>query len=303
LKIAYLILAHNAPRHLKRLIAALQSPSASVFIHLDSKSDLQQFEHLRGHRVFFTEQRVPVYWGDYSQVEAILIMIREAFRSPDNFDRFVLLSGADYPLQSADYIDTYFEARRDTEFINIVQMPSKEANKPISRLARFNVRPGGSGITRVCPKLWQILGRLLVRRNYEAHFQGRIPYAGSAWWALSRSACAHILEFVAREVKVVRFFQNTICPDESFFQSILGNSPYRSAISRNVTYCDWSSGGKSPAFISEKQFALVRAKSHLELNDIYGRGEALFARKFADWFDVELAAQELEKESVLWAAQ
>jgi len=66
-----------------------------------------------------------------------------------------------------------------------------------------------------------------------------IPYGGSTWWALSREACELVTAFVARERDFVRFFHHVICPDESFFQTIVGNSELRSQIRRNVTYVDW----------------------------------------------------------------
>ena len=67
-----------------------------------------------------------------------------------------------------------------------------------------------------------------------------------------------------------------------FFQTILGNSPLRFQIRRNLVYEDWSLRGSRPAMINEHHVALFEAQEKVSLNDVYGTGEALFARKFSD---------------------
>ena len=53
-------------------------------------------------------------------------------------------------------------------------------------------------------------------------------------------------------------------------------------IKRNLTFTDWSGGASSPAHISERHVELFQSNSGLILNDKYGTGEAVFARKFSD---------------------
>ena len=61
--IAYLISAHTDAPQLKRLIDALH-PQAEFFVHIDSKSDLEEFTRLiKSPRVHFIPQRVDVMWG------------------------------------------------------------------------------------------------------------------------------------------------------------------------------------------------------------------------------------------------
>ena len=279
MKIAYLILAHNTPKHVQRLVSALSASSSSFFIHVDRKSNLADFAGIKGD-VEFTAKRVSVFWGDFSQVEAILVLIRAALADERRFDRFVLISGADYPIRPESYIESFFSNNSDKEFINLVQMPSAAASKPISRLTRYWLRPSTPRPIRAVQRLLMIARVLPRNRDYKACFGDLVPYAGSTWWALSRAACEKIVGFVDRETRVVRFYRNTHCPDESFFQTILGNSDFRPKIARNVTYTDWSAGGRSPANLSEKHVAILRA--HPSANDVYGAGELLFARKFTD---------------------
>lgn len=282
MKIAYLILAHNTPKHLQRLITALSSGSSSFFIHLDKKSNIDDFLGIKGNNVHFTRERVPVFWGDFSIVEATLILLRTALADRCNFDRFVLLSGADYPLRSAAYIEQFFESNPNKEFINLVAMPSEVAGKPTSRLTTYKLRPGDRTISKVIRKVLMQVGVLPRKRDYKTYLGDLAPYGGSAWWALSREACDFILTFVKKEIQVVDFFKNTICSDESFFQTILGNSHFRSRIVRNLTYADWSAGESSPAYITEKHLTFFQSTSSFTPDGVFGGGEMLFARKFSD---------------------
>jgi hypothetical protein len=282
LKIAYLIAAHENPTHLGRLIAALSSASASFFIHIDKKSDTQAFASLKTERVHFIEDRVSVFWGDYSQVEASLGLLTAAMGDTERFDRFVLLSGVDYPLRSRAYIEQFFSNAPTAEFINLIAMPADAVGKPLSRLYTYRLRSSASPILRACRKALMMTGIAPWRRDYIPAFRRHLPYAGSSWWALSRAASEHILRFAARETTLVNFFKNTVCPDESFFQTILGNSRFMPRITRNLTYADWSRGEASPSDIAEHHLAMFQTPAWRKSDSQYGKGEILFARKFND---------------------
>lgn len=284
MKIAYLILAHDNPRHLRRLIGALSGPSSSFFVHLDRKSRPEEFSEVRGERVVFLEDRVAVHWADFSQVEAILRLLQAARGTPEGFDRCVLLSGTDHPLQSAAYIEGFFARQPDTEFMNLVQMPCDALGKPLSRLTTYQPRPG-EPLSKAVKRARQWLVRLRLRateRDHRPCFRHLVPYGGSTWWALTAPACDHILAFLGKEPQVVRFFRHTVCPDEMFFQTILGNSSYKTRMQRNLTYTDWSAGGPSPAFLSGEHLALFSPGAPIVMDHGYGAGEILFARKFSD---------------------
>lgn len=282
MKIVYLIAAHANPVHLGRLITRLSTGSSSFVVHVDAKSELGDFLHLQGPDVRFTPERIEVWWGDYSQVEATLMLLRTALEDPRHFDRFVLLSGADYPLRSTAAVERFFESHPQIEFMNVVEMPNDEAGKPLSRLTTYQPPPGRGRVGRTVHRTVLGVGRAVHRREYEEAFHELVPYGGSTWWALSREACELITAFVAREHDLVRFFRHVICPDESFFHTIVGNSELRSRIRRNVTYVDWSGGGQNPSAFTEDHLERFGRPDALTVTDVYGTGDLLFARKFAD---------------------
>lgn len=282
MKIAYLVLAHNTPNHLRRLISALSTPSSTFFIHLDQKSDMAPFAGLAADNVSFTRERVPVYWGDFSQVEAILVLLRTAFVDPRGFDRFVLLSGSDYPLRSAAAIERFFAERHDLEFIDMVAMPSADGQKPLSRLTTYQLPPGRTARSNKIRRFLSQVGGKLYFRNYKAVFRDLAPYGGSTWWAFSRAAASHVLAFTDREQALVRFFRNMVSPDEQYFQTILANSPFRSRIVRALTYALWTPGSPNPATLSVENLPFFASTSTFSDSSGLGAGEMLFARKFAD---------------------
>lgn len=282
MKIAYLVLAHNTPNHLKRLIQSLSSGSSSFFIHLDKKSNYEDFLSIEAENVHFTKERIPVFWGDYSQVEAIVVLLKNAFENKIKFDRFVLLSGADYPLRQAAYIEAFFKENKGKEYISMVEMPSLSAGKPISRLTTYKLRPGDRHFINFVKKILMNLKIWPRKRDHTKYLINLTPYGGSTWWALTRNAVDYILSFITSRPRVVNFFKNTVCPDEVFFQTILGNSDFKNNIKRSVTYADWSQGGPNPATISEKHIEYFKTTLAFSADGVFGGGELLFARKFPD---------------------
>jgi hypothetical protein len=285
--IAYLIATHNAPNQTRRLVEALSSPAARFYIHVDAKAEQRAFNSIAAPAVHFIDKRVRVFWGDFSQVQASLNMMRAALADPQRCDRLVLLSGADFPLRSSAYIEEFFANNPDKEFINSVAIPSTAARKPLSRITEYRVSRSSSAPVRLLQKVLLKTGLMARTRDYRACFGNLAPFGGSSWWALSRQACEHILAFVAGNPAIVRFFHNTFCPDEAFFQTILNNSPLGPRIVRNLTFADWSAGGANPGFLSEKHLDLFKTGAFMTADAVHGSGELLFARKFRD-SDAEL---------------
>src|SRR5581483_151163 len=170
------------------------------------------------------------------------------------------------------------DAHRGTEFINLVKMPSVEAGKPISRLntVRFpSTRPALRLISRAAAKAG------FGRRDYRKYLGTLEPYAGHTWWTLSRAACEYLSNFERQNPRITAFFRNSFAPDEMFFHTILGNSPFRSKARRNLHFEDWSNAGSHPVTIGEHHLAQFEAEDKVFMHDVYGRGEVLFARKFS----------------------
>lgn len=277
MKIAYLFLVHKNPKLISEVIPRLSCADSGFFIHVDRKSDIQEFASTQGANVHFSDKRVPVCWGEFSQVEAILILIQQALASIRHYDYFVLLSGSEYPLRSGQYIPRFFEANRGLEYMTLAKMPAP--GKPLSRINTLRF-PSSRPVLRF---IFRVLAKLgLAQRDYRKHLGNLEPYSGLTWWALSREACQYIVGFTKSDRVLAKFLENTFASDEAFFHTILGNSAFKSRMRRNLMYEDWSVGGAHPAMINEQHLALFEAQKEVCVHDLHGPGEMLFARKFSD---------------------
>jgi hypothetical protein len=284
MKIAYLITAYNNPAHLERLLRAIVTPRSAAYVHIDAKFDLAPFARIRLDRVHFVKPRIAVYWGEFTMVEAVLRLMESALSSAQRFDYLVLISGTDYPIRPIEEFEAFLAANAGTQFMNIVKMPDEAVSKPLARLRHYKVLSGNPLAIPI-----KLVRRTLIRlrllpaqRSFEAALQGRQPYAGSTWWALTREACEYILEFVARETTFVRFYRHTWFPDEGMIHTIIGNSPFAARMRRNFTYTDWTAKGSHPEPIGPAHIQRFMTEPNLTSDDRYGPGEVFFARKFSD---------------------
>lgn len=116
-KHAYLIIAHNDPYCFHKLIGLLDDESNDIFVHIDKKSDISQFEDVLVEKsnLYFTD-RIDVRWGSYSQIKSELILLHSAKRM-GNYKRYHLLSGVDLPIKSQREIHDFFDSYPNTEFV------------------------------------------------------------------------------------------------------------------------------------------------------------------------------------------
>jgi hypothetical protein len=282
-RIAYLILAHNDPAHLQRLVQRLAAPGVAFYVHIDAKSDMEAFASLRP-AVRFWARRVDCAWGDISLVAATLELMRCAASAPGGFDRYVLLSGACYPLQTPDYIAAFFARHRDTEFIEAFALPNAAYNKPLDRITRVWIRKG-KPLARLRWPLQRVLHKILPLRDYGKVFAGNELVTGSQWWCLTGAAVRHVLDVTARQPAIYRFCKFVDCPDEFYFQVILWNSRFRASISHSLTYTHWQAGKTGPELLDAhylSQFAGPVIRDSASNNCPGDKREVLFARKFSE---------------------
>ena len=206
-----------------------------------------------------------------------MLLLREALASPAQYDYFVFLQGSDYPLRSSRYIQGFLEKHRGCEFINLAQMPAPGYSlSKINKLRYPSDKPVRRFATRVLAKCG------FPERDYRKYLGGLEAYAGQAWWTLSRDASTYIVEFAACNPHVKEYFQNAFTSDEMFFHTILGNSRFRHRVRRGLTYIDWPAPGDHPEMLNAEHIKLFEAQDKVWIEDEWGSGEALFARKFSD---------------------
>jgi hypothetical protein len=263
MKIAHLVLAHNNPLQLEKLVRRLTYADDAVYIHLDKKTPVNQFEYLKKLKnVFLINKRVEVQWGAHSMVTATINSYEEIINSGIKYDFVNLLSGCDYPLQKPDYIHDFFNRHKGKAFMSFIPL-FEEWHEAVPRITRYHLNgykfPGRY-------MLQNLLNSILPKRTMP---YGLVPVGRSQWFTASAEAVAYLLDYWKQHGKLRRFVKLCWGADEFVFQTILYNSPYREQIvNDNLRHIDWSAGGASPKIFT------VADKNQLLSSD------KLFARKF-----------------------
>ncbi|MBW2046054.1 MAG: hypothetical protein JRI96_14425 [Deltaproteobacteria bacterium] len=307
LKIAYLILGYRQPIHLARLVHALQDNDSYFFIHIDKKSNLDQFKNLLHYEknVLFINQRVRICWGGFSMVKAILYLLKTATGFQIDFKYYCLLSDADFPIKSKKQIKQLFAGKR--QFIRIDRrLSGPERNYHFIYIERYHfsdnyLLDSKRELTHFYEKLARfLLSTMSCILNYvlpkRAFIKRVTPYHGSQWWCLTKECVRYILDFIATNPDYVRFFRFVFASDEIFFHTIVKLSPFAEDISHDFEkstasgndhgghYIAWKyQDSLSPETLDESDF-----KDLMESN-------ALFARKFDEKKSKSLIAR-LEKQ-------
>lgn len=251
MKVAHLVLAHNKPDQLKRLLKSLENEFSRTFVHLDKKCDLKNFSFLtKAPQVKLINNRHCVNWGGFSQVKAIHTSIKQVMESGERFDYINLISGQDYPLKPLNEFHSFLEQHPEKIFMSFY-LPGHpwlvEAKKRLSYLHLTDYKFKGS------TRLEQLINFFLPGQKFPSEF---IFVGHSTWFTLSWESAKYIVEFFRNNDAFINKFKYTWGADEILMQSILYNSPLKhKIINDNLRYIDWSEEKPSPKTltIADKQ--------------------------------------------------
>ncbi len=273
---AYLILTHENPIHLKRLLKALQLGENDIFFHTTAQSSLNPHD-FAGKNIFPLSERIKTYRAGYTITRVICNLIKTA-QSHGNYDRLTLLSESDYPVRSQEYIQSFFSANPNTNFINIVRMPGNGKSFDRMQYYHFEIAESLNQFIRIPMLGFQYtLQKLGIKRNLPKSYDEFELYGGSAWWSFSGEFANYLLDFIDANQEFADFYRYTWAPDEMFFHTIIMNSPFRESIRPSCTFKEWDFQTGHPMTIQKRHVAVL-AKDWIDAD--YGRFQPLFARKF-----------------------
>jgi len=271
MQIAHLILAHNGPKQLERLVKRLAHPGAVVYIHLDKKTPIGPFEHLEDHpNVFFIKNRVKIYWGSYNMIKATLNAFEEITASGINYKVVNLLSGQDYPIKPQEEFHTYLAQHPDTAFMNYLEFET-DWHEAVSRINQYHFNH-----FRIKGKYFfqKIVNKLLPERVFP---QSLVPVGKSQWFTIPIECVEYIIEYWYTNKKLREFIKLTWAPDEFLFQTILYNSKFKDKmVNENLRFMKWSPGDVSPNTLTSNN-----------LSEILNSGK-FFSRKFDTNLDTKV---------------
>lgn len=239
-KIAYLVEAHTDIDRLLCLCDALLL-SGDIFIHVDKKTQDKDFwKLLNGYqssqkRVTVLTSRHYVAWGGYSQVECFHSLLQEALASSVQYDRFLLLSGLDFPVWKPQMIKDFFEENKIKEFVCGYEISNCGDWKQLHKIVNYHFfrdihLPQKSLLRRAI--LWAsrtILSKLRIHRNPYLNIGNDTwnIYYGSSWIGVTRQ-CAEYIDEILNDKQFKSYFKTTYAPDELCVPTIVFNSRFRS---------------------------------------------------------------------------
>lgn len=270
-KIAILIAAHNDPAVLKRLVYALDYEKFDIYIHVDKKSDISSYDFssykLKYSALRILENRVKVYWGDISQVYALLNMYEAALGGGD-YCRFVTLSGNDYPLRPNEEIYSVL-SDPDKEFImgNVEEEEWKHTDYFFKPLGLF-----GKVLTRVI--------RLLHIKRKPLYVDGKKTdiYFAPSWHALSDGCVKYVMSELKAHEEYLKFFRRTFASDEALIPTIVFNSKKYSARALRNSFPKGTHYNEKPAVHYINYDPIVQVFKEEDFDKLVSSGK-LFTRK------------------------
>jgi len=284
----YLILSHNKLDQLLRLIKTVRrgSPESAILLHHDAKSalpDMASLSEIGG--VYLVEPRVPVQWGDASQVDALLGCIAYAIQNID-FSWLSVISGQDYPLRpltdiEAELLCTPYDAfvkatpvatgpYRTRYYLQFWSLPRfryayrlpRQMLTAMAYLRRqFNQRQSllkVEGGTRGMPTK---LGIRSLKHPFSEHFA---CYKGSDWFTVSHRAALSLIEFGNQHPAILKYYRQTFMPSESYFQTILWNNKTLKICDDNRRFILWDDSrlAHPKTLTTEDLDAMTRSDKH-----------------------------------------
>lgn len=226
-KLAYLVLAHNDPQHFKKLVKALNL-NCDIYVHIDIKADIKNFlvDEEKG-RISFLTERVDISWAGISMVKATIELMKLALKRADEYSHLILLSGADYPIKSQQFIYDFFMESPDKNYIKYIDMRESPDHYMQQITRKWYQEPiiksQHKPLKLIDKVLRKILRELKLNNKWDRNL---VPYFGSQWWALTAECCLYLMMYIESNADYLTTNKDTFSPDEHFFHTLVGNSVF-----------------------------------------------------------------------------
>ena len=285
-QIGFIILSHNNPRHLLRLVRRLQQmyDNPPIVCHHDFGQCPFRRDDFPSD-VSFVLPHEKTRWGKFSLVRAALRALELLYQNAAP-DWFVLLSGADYPTMRAESVLDDLTSSGMDVLLDFREVPRKPPINPYPTpenpaLEHF-VSPGNLEIAwnryvgfnawlpiiRPGPRI----GRYTVYlpfKDWRSPFGAAFKcYYGDQWFTANRKAAEILLNPTDEHLQLRRHLRSRIVADECYYHSVLGNAHGLKISKATRRFSEWLGGGAHPQILGLSDLpAIISSKAH-------------FARKF-----------------------
>lgn len=280
MRIAILILAHKSPVMVNRLVNRL-ADSFDVYIHADRRF---AYEPPDRPNVTLVSPRYASDWGSWKQIAATLALFRAA--SERKYDRYVLISGQDVPIESNEGLIEFFSRYPETDFIAHFKRETEEARLADERkltliwVARNRIKSQNKALDsarRICSKALFLAesGVQFAQRTFRLYRRLPCPvWGGENWVNLTGRTMDAFLAFIDDNPSFLRSFRHTKSGDEMIVQmALLEFVRPSSVMNTSLRYVDFVSGPEDPRILRIEDYRKIVSSG------------MLFARKADDFVD------------------
>lgn len=237
------VLVHNEATFRGFLDILEMYPQPEYIVHIDEKYKIPSV-HLP-HNVRILDKRLNIKWGRFSLVHAELLLLN--YTKQYDYDYFVLLDGTTMP------IVPYRQFQEDLKKLEGKSIVFQ--HKPYETCKKGNsmcVRTKAKCFDDACTK-------------YDITPNNKPVYKAAQWVLLGKEFIDYYHQNHQWALQWIKFFRNTRMPDESFFQTLLMDSPFNvDVVKRYVVYTKWrycfqppKRRGASPCWLVKQDFADV----------------------------------------------
>lgn len=278
---AYILQTHKNPEQVNKFISQLTSTEqiADVFVHIDKPNfDKVAGKIIQSKNVKVLHQPIHCEWGDISQVDTTILLLREVLASSTDYDFVCLRSGQD--LLVKDGFKDFLMKNKDRVFmeyhkINHEDLGFMNIKWPKITRKRYTTTHPIRIYRRMLLRLYQ--KGLNFNPNLNSWPKEYAFYKGSQWFTIPFVVAQYIIDFLDENEWYYKFFENTLVPDESFFHTLILNSPYKAAVeNNNLMFLKWGetlSERNSPQDLTYGDIPLIEDSGQF------------FARKFDEQVD------------------
>lgn len=250
-KIAVLILAHKAFQQLGLFINQFRADLFDIYIHVDRKATIPETF------VTFLKQKDNVFllddmhrlitnWGGISLVRAEICLLKTAQSKPHSF--YLLCSGQDLLIQPSENLYIFLSKHQNENFNSLVPSIGKLLKRVEIKYADFMFSK--TLPSKLSRNIYQILtgGRRNTFSLFKRKFASQHSFLfGSQWFCYNHMTVQYILSYLSDHPEYEEEYKSCLVPDESFFQTIIGESDLLSrTVHKGLTYYRFLPGKASP---------------------------------------------------------
>ncbi|MDH5159360.1 beta-1,6-N-acetylglucosaminyltransferase [Heyndrickxia oleronia] len=280
LRTAFLLQVHKNPEQVNAFIEQLISENhADVYVHIDKKNNDQLCgEIVQNDRIHILQNNISCDWGDISQIDTTILLLKEVLSTKRTYDFIILRSGQDLLVKNG--FKEFLSEHKGTIFMTFYEktkknLASMKVNWPkITRRRYTTFHP--YRLYRRSVRLLYEMG-INMYPNMKPWPEKFTFYHGSQWFCIPFEVAKYIIEFLETNEWYYEYFKNTLVPDEWFFQTLIMHSHFKhQVVNDNLMFLKWGETfrtGNSPLNISFKDIKLIQESN------------SYFARKFDGTFD------------------